>query len=1233
MRKYRKRKSKSSKIAASKKVKPADSKRGDDRSKSDAASSKSLEPFPEYDDSMFPLEPDDTNSTQESNRNFLSDHRAINSPALNFHGPENGVLCANSYQDEHTSPWLQHLHNHQLPFHALRRTGDQLGSNRLPYQDGTPVTEYSGQRQNEIGFLGSQHASQSYNSFVSVEPRPWAWNYGVPDARATTDYPPEHVLKPSASNSGLMANGEYVRLSMAAKAALAGTTRNATFNTGAVKKPSPTPSVKRTKAHKLLETHGSPPTFRVTAGGHVVFNDFSLGSPRYPPGLHQRGRYQFNNPGGTNPPPALIPPGFVAYAISPSGEKHLCQWVGGQFLPLPYGPHGPLLYVPAPNYPFPTVPGSVPGFFNIPQMPTFPPSQLSAVPNGPPSAIVAGVDAQIQYLRERYATLERVKLEHERKEVHIKDKLPLHERAQMVDRKRHLINELDGVRKMIKNLEAPKQSDNDLTAGTNMIPSQTQSGYAPSAFANAPPSTWGYPPGPSGMLAPPYPYIPYNSENVPQNVGLPNFASSVYRTFEEPGLHPAYGGEKPTTNSSNYKDGAASALALDGQSPTNAEKAPQIDVKQSHAIEIKDPWNSNAVGGKLVSKLDPTSPEYEPGKPISPKSGEAQSPSPGASTGGQTLQLRSPSPIPAGRNVNRSGYLFGPRPEGNSDASYTTTDFFPNDAHEHSLKKYQARNASSTEGDSTVTVSYARKDPTTPGRLDQLQNVGYPYGTVLPSPNSPLELAQPKAPQPSPVDDYRLSSFLRDVNANLEPPKRRSGNWSSEVEYTPGQQLRHEMQQFEQRDDDGLRSTTGDALADATKNIPSQNPNDLKSPGQFKPRLQSHEDNQEYMDGLFAGLAGSAPNSNRSQAYIDGYIAGLLKKNSGQRKSNRSMSTVSQKSEHVTPTQPPNTAVSSLHEVGGSIANSRLITEDPSMLSANRDNENIRLASRSPAAYTPTKQSSYGPSPHVVKMPSTVSTSLRMPLPQRVFSGSFDIEARHRAFFQRDSDNIQDGTFSASLPLEGLGAAPSLLTTAPLTERSNGNETSVIKSPGHHYASKDIEMAPSAQHAKDASRSKTRSAPTHMSMDGAVDDLAGLTMPGSPCAESSKQPPAYKKPVAGMKSPPMSSATSGIGSPIMTPPSSGTPPSKTAGCSPKRFSPSKAKASLHNFLHSGSSKEGKGTRSPSPELALDPSNKRQWKQNWAAVFAKMKADDKAEKGESPDVAEYKRRNPLPDRLN
>lgn len=1206
-------------MAALAKFNTTDSEHGDDQSNLDAASPKSLEPFPEYDDSLFYPELGDTETNQEFNHKFMSDLQA-----LYLHGPESGIHRADSHRYEHALPAF--VRQRRGAYYMTDRTSNQFGSNQSLNQDNSPVTTYTDQCQNEIHF--HQHASHSFGSSASVQPR----NFGdcsVSDVRTTANYPSEHVLKPSASNSGLGSNGENIRPSTAAKGAPpAGTTRNgsATFNTAPVKKPSPTPSIKRSKANKLLEAHGSPPTFRVTAGGHVVFNDFSLGSPRYQQGLHQRGKYQFNNLGAPNPPPALIPPGFVAYAIVSSGEKHLCQWVGGQFLPLPYGPHGPLLYVPAPNYPFPTVHGGSPEFFSVPQMPMFPPSQLTMIPNGPPVANVASVDAQVQYLHERYATLEREKLEHERKEVHIKDKLPPHERAQMVDRKRHLINELDGIRKMIKNLEAQKQSEKNFTTRPNLISSQALTGYGPSStLTNAPPSMWGCP---AGILPQTYPYLPYNSENVPQNAGMPNFVPNVPRTLDEPVFSHAYEGEKPHTNSSNSKDGATSAMALDGQSPTTTDKVPLVEMKRSHAIEIKDPRTMNTAAAKLASKLDPTSPEYEPGKPISPKTAEVQSPSPWASTGGQKLQLRSPSPTPVGVTINHSGY--SPRPEGNSEASYTTTDFFPHDAHEHSLKKYQAHHVSSTEGNSSVAINYPRKYPTTPGRLDQFQTVGYPYGTVLPSPNSPLELAHPKAPQPSPVDDYRLSSFLRDVNASIEPPKRHSGNWSSEVEYTSRHQLRHEIQQFTQHED-GTRSTIGGARVDA---IRSQSQDELESSRQFKARLPSQEDNQEYMDGLFAGLAGSAPNSNRAQAYVEGYIAGLIKKNSNGRKSNRSVSTVSLKSEHITPTQPPNTAVSSLHDVAASIANPRLNTEDRPLLSANHDNENVRLASLSPSAYTPTKQN-YGHSPRVVKMPSMVSASVRMPLSQRVFSGSLDGETRPRTFLQRDSYDIPEGPFPASPPLEGLGAAPSFLTAAltmPLTERSNGNDTSAIKSPGHHYTSKDIETAPDVEHAKSGSRSKTRSAPTQMSMDGAMDDLTGLTMPGSHCAESSKRSPAYASQVTGIKSPTVSNAMNAIGSPMQTP-SSGTPPSKTAGCSPKRFSPSKAKATLHNFLHSGSNKEGKGNRSPSPDPIMDPSNKRQWKQSWAARFAKMKADDKAEKGENPNAVEYKRRNPLPDRLN
>lgn len=1036
---------------------------------------------------------------------------------------------------------------------------------------------------------------------------------------------PEHVLKPSTSNPGLMTNGENARPPGTTKGTQPpGGPRNAAFNTSAIKKPSPTPSVKRNKANKLIEAHGSPPTFRVTAGGHVVWNDFSLGSPRYPQSAHQRQKYQ-GIPGPANFAQPSVPNGFVAYAVTPSGQKQLCQWVDGNMLPLHYSQNGPVLYMPSPNFPFPAVNGVAPGFANMPPMSIFPPTQLASVPNGPTSAASGTVDAQIQYLRDRYMTLEREKIEHERKEVHIKDKLPPHERAQMVDRKRHLINELDHVRKMIKGLEVQKPFDNEFAARPILLSQLPQSGYAPpSTYPSATPA-WGYP---QGMIAPPYPYMPYNSENVPQNVGMPNTVSNAARAFEERVFHHIYEADKPTPGNSNSPNGVSttlSALALDGQSPSNTSKAVTAEQRRSHAIEIKDPRNNYAALPKHPSMLDPTSPIYEPGKPISPKTGGFQSLSPCTASEKRQLNAQSPSPA-AGPSVSQPAAL-SPRPEEASDASYTTTDFFPFDAHEHSLKRYQACNASSAEAHSAETISYARPYPSTPGRLDQPQSVGYPYGTVLPSPNSPLDLAPPKAPQPSPADDYRTSSFLQDVNASIEAPKGRAGNWGSDA------------------GTDGLRSTTNDAPSRVARDNACQEFRQLTSPDDIKPQTLSEEETKLYTDGFFAGLSRNAVGPDRPAFFVQGYIAGLQQSLTMDNKSKRSMSTLSLKSERMTPTQPPNTAVPSARHSSDSNVDPRLSTEDPSWFSANRDSENIRLALRSPAAYTPTKQNSCGPSPRL-KVPSAISAQLRQPLPQRVLSGSLDVESRMRPFFQRDSDGSSEGLSTTSPPrLEGLGAAPSLL-TAPLTERS-GNESTAVKSPELHYRSKDIQMAPTTQHSKGETRSKTRSTPAQMSMDGALDDLTGLTMPASPCAEPSKhqQQTSFNKQPTGIKSTTTSNAMSGFGAaPPMSPPlksHSGASQSQTAGCSPKRFSPSKAKATIQNFLHSGSTsktateKEAKsGVRSPSPDPAnMDPHSRTLWKRTWAQRFADIKQKDKEAKGESPDVAEYKRRNPLPDRVN
>lgn len=54
---------------------------------------------------------------------------------------------------------------------------------------------------------------------------------------------------------------------------------------------SPTPSIKRGKAERLLKEHGSPPGIRVTAGGRIVPDGLSpLTSPRLDPGTQSKGQ-------------------------------------------------------------------------------------------------------------------------------------------------------------------------------------------------------------------------------------------------------------------------------------------------------------------------------------------------------------------------------------------------------------------------------------------------------------------------------------------------------------------------------------------------------------------------------------------------------------------------------------------------------------------------------------------------------------------------------------------------------------------------------------------------------------------------------------------------------------------------------------------------------------------------------------------------------------------------------
>lgn len=171
----------------------------------------------------------------------------------------------------------------------------------------------------------------------------------------------EHVLKPSASNPGLSSTGENV---LRPSTNIVNLTRAPVAPRGlfsAIKRPSPTPSVKRNKVERLIKEHGSPPNLRVTAGGRIVPNDFTpLGSPRfsYAP-LHRPTVPSKVFPANRNAPfpgfEPTLPNGYVGY----NNFGELCQYIDGNIVPVRPGAHAnspPAFFMPPPNWPFPQLP-------------------------------------------------------------------------------------------------------------------------------------------------------------------------------------------------------------------------------------------------------------------------------------------------------------------------------------------------------------------------------------------------------------------------------------------------------------------------------------------------------------------------------------------------------------------------------------------------------------------------------------------------------------------------------------------------------------------------------------------------------------------------------------------------------------------------------------------------------------------------------------------------------------
>ncbi|KAL1599712.1 meiotic recombination [Paraconiothyrium brasiliense] len=432
----------------------------------------------------------------------------------------------------------------------------------------------------------------------------------------------EHVLRPSASAT-LAAASSNKSLRSSATPALA--------PAAPVKKPSPSPSIKRGKAERLLKEHGSPPGMRVTAGGRIVPSD-------QPPVLNPR---FINN---AFKPPALrgIPP-VSTMSTQPRLEANnvpRLEVVGSQ----------PVLYVGDRAYALPaldatnaTASSLVPTSLESAPKPAEHVSGLSARSSFTGGALPAqrgtspspwsGLDlsalkAQQTLRKQELRTVEQTEVLQASHQTEVW-------RAGVIEKKRNLIIELDALRKQITALEGNEN---------NNAPPVQSNGFA---TTSAP--------------MPPHPFVPQFQQPMPSPLygfqGTPSYPPMVM--FPQ-----SFGG---------YPNMPVAESAPFAQNPVQVPHSPGSASRRSHAIQIKPPPEESKK--QLNSALDPKSPTYEPITKATTASNDAVPPTP-------SPDKRSPwrtngipqSDQPGIRTLSQKPSL----------SSIDTTDFFPTNTHEHS---------------------------------------------------------------------------------------------------------------------------------------------------------------------------------------------------------------------------------------------------------------------------------------------------------------------------------------------------------------------------------------------------------------------------------------------------------------------------------------------------------------------------------------------------------------------
>lgn len=471
------------------------------------------------------------------------------------------------------------------------------------------------------------------------------------DVVSTLSHLPEHVLRPSASAQliGRRSNRSlrpFVPSTSAPEAPREVTPEvvPAIAPTTTYKRPSPSPSVKRGKAERLLKEHGSPPGLRVTAGGRIVPGDL--------PPLGTRPSFNIYNPQALRATPGNF---MAAQSQPPSNATARIEVVGGQ----PIVVVGDRMFaLPAVNSSS-TMPAAAPvANETIAKQPADVAAlstQQGAPPGlsfGPPRASsqtpFAGLD--LPTLKAQQAVKKQELRTVEQTEVLQSGHQTEAWRTSMIEKKRNLIVELDALRKQISALES------DPATATATVTQQNASADAVGAMAASASLSSFMPPYQQPMAQSMYGF-PTTNPYAPMMMYPPPFGTfPSFPTVEPAPFVP------PPVNMHPHSPGSMN--------------------RRSRAIEIKPPHEESRK--QASSALDPKSPTYEP------KNGSAKGTVP-------------PTPSPNKRSPWRQqqGTESEKQPERTlshkpSLSSVDTTDFFPTNTHEHSSTRV-APTASATQ--------------------------------------------------------------------------------------------------------------------------------------------------------------------------------------------------------------------------------------------------------------------------------------------------------------------------------------------------------------------------------------------------------------------------------------------------------------------------------------------------------------------------------------------------------